>query len=397
MRSAVRDLDPAALTPAEAREQLDWFTEVKRLAAAGEALVAARAVADEPWRVSGERDGPEWLAKRTDSTVGEARTVLTVSEQLAAGSRTDAVFRAGALVVKKAEAVVTAAAVAPDAEARLLQAAANGTLKRVQDESVRVRAAAEPDPMARHERIRRSRFWRRWTDADGARCGSYRLTPEDGARLEAAAQPHVDAAVDHARTAKTDDTFEALAADGLVAMADARLSGNLDASPAARGARGRKRLSNRRELIAIVDLPALRRGQTHDGETCEIAGVGPVPVEVARDVFGDALLRIVIRDGTAIRTVVHTGRTASAVQETAILAQQHGRCGRPACDRPAVEIDHRDGYSRTGPVTLDELLGVCGADHDNKTHRGHRWRREPDGTVVWILPDGTEERERPPP
>ena len=40
---------------------------------------------------------------------------------------------------------------------------------------------------------------------------------------------------------------------------------------------------------------------------------------------------------------------------------------------------------------------MCGYDHDLKTRRGHTYRREPDGTTVWVRPDGTEERERPPP
>lgn len=396
LRNMIRALDAGTLSPECAAAQLDWWAQVERLAGAGKTLAAGIAVAGEPWRRSGERSAEEWLAKRTDTTVGDARSVLNAAAHLPNAPATNEAFTRGELSVKKAEAVAGATAVAPETEDRLLHAALHGTLKRVRDESARVRAAADPDPSARHERIRQSRFWRRWTDADGARCGTYRLTPEDGARLEAAAQPFVDAEVDTARRTQRDDSFEALAADGLVAMGDARLSGATD-TPTARGARGRKRLANRRELIAIVDLAALQRGHAHVGEMCEIAGVGPVPVDVAREVFGDAILRIVIRDGVDIKTVVHTGRTASAVQETAILVRQDGRCVRPGCDRAPVEIDHGVGYAHTGGVTIDDLAGACGVDHDNKSHHGHSWRRERDGTYTWVLPDGTEERERPPP
>jgi hypothetical protein len=118
---------------------------------------------------------------------------------------------------------------------------------------------------------------------------------------------------------------------------------------------------------------------------------------VAREVFGDALLRIVVRDGVDIRTVVHTGRTASALQETAVLVRSGGRCERPSCDLPISEIDHTAGWARAGPATLGDLAGLCGIDHDHKSLHAHTYRREPDGTISWQRPDGTVERERPPP
>jgi hypothetical protein len=261
-----------------------------------------------------------------------------------------------------------------------------------------VRAAAEADPAARHARIHRDRHWRRWTDAEGARCGLYRLTPEVGAILEAAAQPFIDQAIDAARRTGEWEPSEAYAADGLVAMAASTTSSTAhQASATARGGRGRRRLRNRRELIGIVDVEAFRRDTASAGATCEIAGVGLVPVSVAREIFGDALLRIVIRDGVDIRTVVHTGRTASALQETAVLVRDGGRCRRPRCDLLISEIDHKTGFPETGPVALDDLFGLCGTDHDNKTLHGHRYRVDSEGRVEWIRPDGVTEYERPPP
>ncbi|HVM55780.1 MAG TPA: hypothetical protein VM262_21525, partial [Acidimicrobiales bacterium] len=323
MRGLVRDVDAGALSPAEAVELVDWFAEVERLAAAGK-TVAAGAVADsEAWRPAGDRSPADWLAKRTGSTVSDARSVLGTAANLASasGSATDGAFRNGELSLKQAEAVASAARADPAAESELLAMAEHTSLQKLRDEAARVRAGAE-DSAERHERIRRNRFWRRWTDAGGARCGSYALPAEAAAILEAAAQPFIDAALDHARRAGEHEPSEAYAADGLVAMAAARAGDT--AAPEARRGRGRKRLCDRRELIGLVDLAALRRGETQRGEMCEIVGVGPVPVDVAREVFGDALLRIVIRDGIDIRTVVHTGRTANAVQETAVLVREGG-------------------------------------------------------------------------
>lgn len=395
LHAMVRTLDGDVLTTDDAIALLDWFAEIERVAVAGKTIAARRAAQGEPQRAAGERSVADWLAKRTGSTVGEARTVLETGENLASAPATDDAFRRGDLSIRQADAVASATAADPTAEERLLEAARHTSLQKLRDASARIRAAADPDPAARHERIRRTRSWRRWTDADGARCGSYRLTPEDGARFEAAAQPFIDAEIDAARRAGRREPSEAVAADGLVAMATSTTTGSDPG--AARGGRGRRRLRDRRELIALVDLASLRRGGVLAGETCEIAGVGPVPVEVAREVFDDALLRIVIRDGVDIRTVVHTGRTASAVQETAVLVRDGGRCIRPTCDLPVSEIDHSTGWTATKATTLDDLGGLCGHDHDLKSRHGHTYRRDERGRITWVRPDGTLEYERPPP
>lgn len=396
LRRVVQSLDVESCSPAGAVELVDWFAEVERLAAAGKTIAAGSATRVEPWQATGERSAADWLAKRTGTTVSEARDTLTTAENLQHAPNTDAAFRNGELSPKQADAVASGAAADPTAERRLLDTARHESLQKLRDHAARVRAAADPDPAGRHERLHRARSWRRWTDRDGARCGSYRLTPELGALLEAAAQPFVDAAIDDARREGRHEPSEAVAADGLVAMAASTTSG--EAAPTtARGGRGRRRLKDRRELIALVDLEALQRGSAEPGETCEIAGVGAVPVDVLRRLFGDALLRIVIRRGTDIRTVVHTGRTASALQETAVLVRDGGQCIRPTCDLAISEIDHREGWTATYRTTLDDLGGLCGHDHDLKTGRGHTYRRGEDGTVEWVLPDGTVERGRPPP
>ena len=63
----------------------------------------------------------------------------------------------------------------------------------------------------------------------------------------------------------------------------------------------------------VIDHAALVRGNTIDGERCEIPGVGPVNVEHARDlVLGDAFLTAVIQKGRDIATVAHLGSTQAA-------------------------------------------------------------------------------------
>ena len=397
LRAMVRQLGPSTCSAADAVALVDWFAEVERLAVAGKALAARVAAAGGAWRGAGDRSAADWLAKRTGTTVGEARCVLETAERLAPSAPADEAFRRGELSLKQAEAVAAAVTVDPAAATALLDTAQHRSLQKLRDESARVRAAAECDAGARHERIRRSRYWRRWTDVDGARCGAYRMTPEAAALVEAAAQPFIDEAIDTARRTGEHEAFDAYAADGLVAMAVATTTRVPASGAPPRGGRGRRRLRDRRELIALVDLEALQAGAAAPGGTCEIAGVGPVPVDVVRRLFGDALLRIVVRDGADVKTVVHTGRAASAVQETAVLVQQDGCCGIPYCDQPATEIDHGAGFRVSGPVALGDLIGACGHHHDQKTNHGYTWRRDPDHSIVWVHPDGTEERQRPPP
>jgi hypothetical protein len=41
---------------------------------------------------------------------------------------------------------------------------------------------------------------------------------------------------------------------------------------------------------------------------CEITGVGPVPVEVARRLLGESILKLVITNGVDVANVTHLGR-----------------------------------------------------------------------------------------
>lgn len=387
VRKAVRELDVDTLEPAGAEALVAVFAEIERLGAAGVALCARRAADAGTWQRSGERSAADWLAKTTGTSVGVARGALDTAANVAAAPGVDRAFRSGRLSAAQAEAVARAAKVDPAAEQRLLDAAAaNQPLTKLREECARVRAAAEPDPVARHREIHRRRFYRSWTDAEGARCGMYKATPEAAAEIERIVRPFADAAFEGARRAEEREPSEAYAFDGLLAMARAARDGD--------GCAPRKR--KRPEAIVLVNLESLQRGSVEAGEVCEIPGVGPVPVDAARELLGDALLRLVIQDGVDVRTAVHAGRLASDVQRTAIEVRQRGRCVRPTCGRPIAEIDHVTGFTITGATPLDELAGVCRFDHLAKTHHGHSYRRCEHGWL-WVLPDGTAEREPPPP
>jgi hypothetical protein len=133
----------------------------------------------------------------------------------------------------------------------------------------------------------------------------------------------------------------------------------------------------------MVDYTALVRGETNPGETCEIAGLGPIPVTVARALAADSFLNIILRDGIDVRAVVRHGRTIDAHTRTALFAR-HPTCAIAGCSvRHHLQIDHVHGYAITKRTTHDELRPLCRWHHYQKTHLG--WTYQPHPTGGWTL------------
>ncbi|HEU4490236.1 MAG TPA: hypothetical protein VFR74_05135 [Jiangellales bacterium] len=121
----------------------------------------------------------------------------------------------------------------------------------------------------------------------------------------------------------------------------------------------RRRRSDPRYLALLrVDLTALHRGQVTGDELCEIAGVGPIPITNARDLLGDAVLKLVITRGVDVLHVTHLGRGPTAAQRIA-LAWTSPHCSVLGCPRTRVQIDHRLDWAHTRHTRLDELDPLC--------------------------------------
>ena len=131
-------------------------------------------------------------------------------------------------------------------------------------------------------------------------------------------------------------------------------------------------------------------------ETCEIVGVGPVPVRIARELLGDAILKLVITKGVDVVNVTHLGRGATAAQRVALLWTSP-KCANVACSSQFVQIDHRDPWANTHHTRLDELDHLCPHDHRLKTNDG--WSLVPGtGRRRFVGPDDPRQpRNKPPP
>jgi hypothetical protein len=124
-----------------------------------------------------------------------------------------------------------------------------------------------------------------------------------------------------------------------------------------------------------VDATALDRGRAVDGEVCEIAGYGPIPVPAARQLITDSALAIVLTHGTQVLSVANFSRAPSAIQ-TSVLQWRDPVCSVEGCTRAArLEADHLQLWSKGGPTSLDNLEYKCAFHHDLKTTQG--WTDSP--------------------
>jgi hypothetical protein len=373
-------LEPERITTAQATELFGLFAELTRLGSAGQVLLSPRVAQSDTWKAEGHRSAASWLAKKTGTGLGEAIASLETAERLQSLPRTTEALRTGKLSAPQVREIAAAAASRPSAELQLLDAATTSTLKGLKDQCRRVRAetgSAEAEN-ARYEAIRTSRFFRHWSDPDGAFRGEFKLTPDDGAKLLSSLEARANELFDEARKAGNRESSGAYAADALVDLVT-------------RGAGDPGAKSRRSAVVHLrVDASALRRGYVEGGEVCEIPGVGPVPVSTARGLLPEAFLKILVIDGVDVLAVCHVGRGISAYVRSAI-EERDPICVVPGCDVVVgLEIDHWEtGYGDGGPTVLANLARLCHVHHAMKTYRGFSLGGGP-GKWQWQPPPGLD-------
>ena len=365
LAAIVAALDPEAVPLPEAAPLWQAFDALERLGRAGKVLVARRVEASRVWERRGHRRAAEYLAAQAGASVGEARRELETSQKLNATPAAEAALRAGNLSGAQAAAVIDAAAANPGAEVRLVDGAGRMSLTELRDECARVKAAADPDPDATYRRIHAARRLRTFRDGEGAWNLTARGTPEAGARFNAALEPIIEEYFRAARAAGDHQPREAYAFDALVELAR-RVH---DGETASADAKTKRRPHPHYLGLLRIDVEALGRGALDGEERCEITGVGPVPVRVARELLGDAVLKLVITNGVDVANVTHLGRGPSAAQRVALMWRSP-TCSVAGCNGVRVEIDHRIPWSQTHHTRLDECDPLCPTHHDRKTYEG---------------------------
>ena len=144
--------------------------------------------------------------------------------------------------------------------------------------------------------------------------------------------------------------------------------------------------SGRVQLRVTVDLPTLLGLADNPAE---LAGHGPIPPQLARELAGDA-------DWTRFITDPQTGelldlaprRYRPSRRLAAFIRARDPVCGWPGCNQPAerCDLDHAHDFRKGGPTCRANLGPFCRQHHNAKTHGQWHYQRHPDGGATLTSP-----------
>lgn len=375
VRSLVAGFEADSLAAHEAAQVVEQCAEAERLLAALRVLAAATLEDKALWRREGFRSVAAWMASKTGTAVGPAIATMEMASLLADLPVVSEAFLAGRLSEVQAREIAAVAAEVPDAQEQLVEAAGKLTLRGLQEECRRVEAAAVIDEDDRYRRAHRSRKIRAWVDRHNVARLSATMTPDELARVMNEIDRRCGDIVEGAIRGRWFESWEAHRVDALVEMT--LPDSNAPAPPASM-------------VHVVVDYEALMRGHTVAGERCEIPGMGPIPVTLARQMSEDCILKVLLTKGVDVVAVAHGGYTIPAHLRTA-LDVRDPKCIVPGCDaRRRVQKDHRNAFGRTRVTKLEDLAHLCPFHHYLKTFCGYTYRGGP-GTWEWIPPENRDE------
>jgi hypothetical protein len=383
LRSAIAALE--ALGPATLVELAPLFADAARVAEAGTLRCAQKAGDHGARRFAGERSAASLLSSISKTSLGKAKAGLVAAEKLHAAPVAERALWRGDLSLEQASAIAPVAAQVPDAAGPLVEVARQSSVKELKEAAARTlrNRRDETAVVDSERRLHLRRYCRTWVE-DG---GSVRLEalfgPKDGARMLTALDGETLRLARESRRAGVGAVPDQLRADALVALA------TRDLESGSRGVR-----SGGPQVLVRVDAAALQRGAVEGDEMCEIAGVGPVSVRVARELLCEGFLTLLVTDGVDVRTVTSTTRSVPARVEKALILRDV-RCVVPGCGATErLEIDHwRTDFSWRGPTELANLCRLCPAHHGMKTRTGWQLVGRP-GRWRWLPPKPVAELAR---
>jgi hypothetical protein len=417
------DYDPNLYLVDDATAVMVRMTKMERRLEAGCLSTARRLEKAHVYKHEGFKTPGNWLATITGQPVGQAAASLEAARSIEEHPLVQEAFSSGRLSEAQAKEIASASDACPDEARNLLDQASSlglGELKR-RCREIRSVAGSEADEIARHEKIRKTRFCRTWVDSEGAGHLEARMTTDALAILRSVLGEYERDVFEDARKAGIRETRQAYLADALVAMAQGALApdvagaGAAGADPADTDAdtteddpdASADDVASADSAATATDKPACRhasrvptalmritvtadallRGHVNPGETCEIPGIGPVPVALAREQIGDAILELVVTRGIDVTTVVSDSRHVRKALRIA-LEERDKTCVVPGCNASdPLERDHwQVDYAKHGPTEYDNLARLCPWHHDLKTNKG--WRLlGPPGQWRFLSPD----------
>jgi hypothetical protein len=349
------ELEAGVFDVAGAKELVDRATRCGRYSSVIVGLGARRVEQAVVWKRSGHRTAAGWLAEATGTTVGAATRTLETARRLEDLPETADAFRAGELSEAQACEVAAAASRDPAAEHLLLEAVRGSkSFRGVRDACREVTVRADDDRARAcwlHEQRRAS--W--WTDANGHWRVEARLAPDDAAWVRSALESKTDEIFRAARARGQVEPRGAYCADALVAV----VTGNAPVKPL--------------DARLHAESDAIDRGYVIAGEQCELEGIGPIPVTMARAMLDDARLTRVGRDQSGDITHISSMSRSIPARLRRWVEETYPCCGVDGCtDDWRLEIDHIVGVEHDGPTEQANLWRLCRHHHKLKTFYGYR-------------------------
>lgn len=125
----------------------------------------------------------------------------------------------------------------------------------------------------------------------------------------------------------------------------------------------------------------------------QLAGYGPIPASIARQLSRDSKWRKFVTDpGTG--NLLSFGRESYAPPQALVdfITARDRICRFPGCNQPAhvSDIDHVIPWEEGGETSVSNLGLLCRRHHRMKTHDGWKLVSHSDGSCTWTSPAGKE-------
>jgi hypothetical protein len=141
------------------------------------------------------------------------------------------------------------------------------------------------------------------------------------------------------------------------------------------------------QIQVVIDLPSLL-GLAE--RPAELAGYGPIPASVARELAVDADWRRLVVDPVTGCLLDYGHLTYRPPQKLAdFIVARDRRCRFMGCTRKAThcDIDHTVPAA-AGATSAANCCCLCRRHHQLKTHGGWTLQLLPDGSCLWTAPNG---------
>ena len=139
-----------------------------------------------------------------------------------------------------------------------------------------------------------------------------------------------------------------------------------------------------------IDLPTLLGLAENPGQ---LAGYGPIPASVARELASDSKWKRFITEPQT-GNLLDFGRESyePPQQLKDFLIARDRTCRFPGCRRSALlsDLDHAESWESGGSTSPDNIGALCRRHHRLKTHDSWKIESFPDGSCTWTSPLGKQ-------